>query len=917
VPASTTPGGFEAPTREGSARQAGRRYGDEGLGRAASDRVLESGEAVPFGAMSSAGAVSSPGAVSSGGALSSPGALDAPDDPSTLEQPLDVELPEIPSDDAPVEIAEDVSVGADAGQREDVDAVLSMLEREGIFEAPAATPAQWAGAKESRPERTKVAAWIATAWVLTLGLAVGGYFAGRAYLDHRHAEAARLVEQARGEARAGDHERLVDAERHLREARDLDAHATSNPTLLLFVHAQRALEDGAFEVGYVRPALTRGERVGADPAYLAAARAVIAVGDGDLAAARSAVEQAIAAAPEDPFVLYVAGRVGQRLGSEQALAQLESAVQRDPELAAAAIGLAEARHDEGRHEDAIQLLEAVLGHDAQNLRARLWQAFLTADEVEVEPGLSSLTELEPRLERGAPTDVVLLQLTRARLERRAGRHEPAGAAVEAALRAGAQEPRLLGLVARAAQAEGRLLDAEMAATAAVRASPANTELRKLLASIYLDRRNGQRALETLGQLSANDPDVLLMTARASLLIGTDEALAGAIAALDAFLAEHEDASVEVRALRVRMGLQTITAGAEGADEQLAALLETARTLARENPGDPLAALALGEVALRARQADEAGRALETVVAASPDDAEGHFLLGRARRLRGDAAGARQSFERAVALRPEHLEAKLALAQILLDAGEYASADTMFTELGRSAGSLQGMSLALTGRLGRVEALVGLGRLDDARVQLEGVRAEDRGLQVVALTTARVALAQRRFGDAITTVRPLADAEGAPASVIALYGEALLGVGESDAAQEAFERALGIDEASPEALVGRADLHVRGDRGREALALLDRASESLETRARPPSLRARMLMLRGRAWIAERHMPEARDALREASELAGAPAEVWFWLGEALARANSPESRAAYQRYLDSGQTDDTLAARARRAIADE
>ena len=44
--------------------------------------------------------------------------------------------------------------------------------------------------------------------------------------------------------------------------------------------------------------------------------------------------------------------------------------------------------------------------------------------------------------------------------------------------------------------------------------------------------------------------------------------------------------------------------------------------------------------------------------------------------------------------------------------------------------------------GRVEALVGLGRLDDARVQLEGVREDDRSLQAVSLTTARLALAQR-------------------------------------------------------------------------------------------------------------------------------------------------------------------------------
>lgn len=914
VIASTTPGGFEAPMRAGAPRQAARKS------TAPEVSLLEGGETASAFPTSPGDLltddIAQPASRSSAGGLA--GALEGDDDLAFAAMGAhlggDGDVPEAAADDAPVEIPADVAMGEQAGASEDVDDVLAMLQREGIFEAPSGAAATWATRTEAKLDRTKVGFWIAGAWVIVLGLATGGYFGLQHYIAQQHAEAARLVEQARTEARAGDHERLVDAERHLREARDLDAHATTNPTLLLFVHSQRALEDGAFEVGYVRPAIDRGARVGAEAPYLDAARAVVALGDGDLPGARSAVDTALAAAPEDPFILYVAGRVGQRLGSEQALTQLETAVQRDPELACAAIALSEARHDEGRHEDAMALLAAVLTHDDHNLRARLWQAYFQADEVEVEPGLTALRELEPRLEHGAPTDVVLLQLTRARLERRAGRHEPAGAAVEAALGAGAQEPRLLGLVARAAQAEGQLLEAEMAATAAVRGSPANAELRKLLASIYLDRRNGRRALETLGQLSANDPDVLVMTARASLLIGTDEALVGATAALDAFIAEHEDASVEVRALRLRLALLTLDSAAEGADAQLRELLTAAQALGRDNPGDPLAALALGEVALRARDAEAATRALETVVAASPEDAEGHYLLGRARRLRGDAAGARQSFERAVALRSEHVEARLALAQILLDSGDYAAAEPMYSELSHVAGSSNGISVALAGRLGRVEALIGLARLDDANVQLEGVRQDERDLQSVNLVRAKLAVAQRRYGDAIQAIRPLAEPETAPASVVSLYGDALLGVGETDAAIEAFERALTLDASSPEALIGRADLHVRGDHGRDALSLLDRAAEALEQRARPPALRARMLMLRGRAWLSERHAPEARDALREASEIPGAPAETWFWLGESLSSSNAAQAREAYQHYLDSGQTDDTLAGRARRAI---
>src|SRR6185369_2258092 len=148
------------------------------------------------------------------------------------------------------------------------------------------------------------------------------------------------------------------------------------------------------------------------------------------------LDAALAGAPDDAFVLYVAGRLGQRLGGEHALARLEAATQRDPELAAASIALAEARHDEGRPEDALTLLDAVLARDPENLRAKLWRGFLTADDDEVEPALATMTSLEPRLEHGAPTDHVLFDLTRSHLLRRQGQNDQAGAAVEAALSAG-------------------------------------------------------------------------------------------------------------------------------------------------------------------------------------------------------------------------------------------------------------------------------------------------------------------------------------------------------------------------------------------------------------------------------------------------------------------------------------------------
>ena len=70
-----------------------------------------------------------------------------------------------------------------------------------------------------------------------------------------------------------------------------------------------------------------------------------------------------------------------------------------------------------------------------------------------------------------------------------------------------------------------------------------------------------------------------------------------------------------------------------------ALVRKAKKLVRKAPGDPDASRALGEAALAVYDAKVATGALEQLVAASPNDAEGHYLLGRARRMSADGAGA--------------------------------------------------------------------------------------------------------------------------------------------------------------------------------------------------------------------------------------------------------------------------------------
>ncbi|NOY92873.1 MAG: tetratricopeptide repeat protein [Deltaproteobacteria bacterium] len=826
-------------------------------------------------------------------------AAPAPSLPSDLPNVLGAHgLPELPA--APV------PVGGHQGEREDVDGILGMLRERRIFEPPAEEPLAWAPKAEARPTRTRVGRVLAVVWALSLLLAGGGWYGYTRWVESRHAQAGELVAQARQEAFEGDHASLVDAERHLRLARELNSLDATGPTLMLFVYAQRSLEDGAFEAGYLAPAIARVERMHVESPWLPAARATMAIGHGNLETARSEAAAALEAGPEDPVVLYLVGRVEQRLGDSASVEHLAAAVQAAPELAAASLALAELRSDEGRPEESAPLLDAVLERYPGHLRGALWKAFLTADEADPVAARSALVGLTAELQQGAPTDEVLAHLTRAHLLRRSG--PEAEAEVDAAAGAGATEPRLLAMVASEAMAIHQLPRAQQAAMEAVEAAPTIPEFRQLLARILLARRDGLRALRILANLSPEDPQVLALSARAALLVRTVEALRASDAALTAALEATEDPSVELRALSI----ETKVALHPGQARQL---LASARRLARDAAGDPDAARALGETALAMRDPALATRALERLVASAPDDSEGYYLLGRAQRMAGDAEQAEASYRAALEHNTNHVGAKTQLAYLLLDLGRFAEAETLFSELSQRSVLASGRSTVLTGRLGRVEALLGLGRIDDAQVQLEAVREQDRERPLARVTAARVHLAQRRPGEAIRAIQALARDENASADVIALYGDALYQAQNSEQAMAQYERALALDRGHPEALLGYARVLLRADKAREARAILDRAEASLGRRIRAPSLGARLALLRGRAALldGESGLATARAAFRRATAIEHCPPAAWFWLGESLAGDNAPSAREAYEHYLELAPAG-PLAARARRAI---
>ncbi len=818
-----------------------------------------------------------------------------------LEPTLD---PGPPPADAP-----DLQGGESAGRAESVDRILSMLKDQHLFEPPNTDGVVWAAGKDARKLQhrgTKVGMPLGVLGVLALLLAGGGYFGYLKWVEHQEAQAAAKVAEAQTDALRGDHRDLVDAERLIRQARELHPLDTVGPELLLIVHAQRALEDGSFEPGYLRPTVERAREQQLGGARTVAAQAIVALASGETEDGEAQMASALQSGADDPHVLYIIGRLKQRQGDADAIEHLDAAIAAEPGLAAAGIAKAETLSEDGQPEAALEALDAVLARYEDHLRATLWRTYLRADEEEPEAALTQLATFDERMEdEGAPTDKVLIALTRARLHRRLGQTEQAEAAVEAAGAVGATEPRLQALVASSAQALGQLARAQTAAMAAVSSAPGIPEYRKLLAEILLERRDGVRALRVLGPLSNDDPSVLALSAEAALLVGGTDTLTATAQALTTYIEAHEDASVKMKALRIRVAVRMGSASE---------VYSQARSLARENEGDPDAGLALASAAIATGNARAAQRALEDVVAASPENAEAFYLLGRANRLGGDADEAEVALRRALELQSTHTEARSMLGQLLLDQGKYEEADTLYAELASRVGrSNSGRSFSLIGRLGRVQALLGQGKLDDAKVQLENIRREDRELAMVKVVQARVAITDGEAGDAVAALRPLAGEGATNPEVIALFGEALYAANQVRAAGEAFERALEIDGGLPEALLGFAEVLARGGKFRDAGEILERAESSLERRVRPPRFSARVLTLRGRIAVENGEDATARRLLRQAIETEAAPADAHFWLGEALAGSDSPAARESYERYLEIAPAG-RLARRARSAI---
>lgn len=396
--------------------------------------------------------------------------------------------------------------------------------------------------------------------------------------------------------------------------------------------------------------------------------------------------------------------------------------------------------------------------------------------------------------------------------------------------------------------------------AALQKDPNAAATRLLLGRALLEAGDAAGAsveLAKLLDLRRDDPQALPLLARALLASNAAQRLTSQYGA--STLAEPQPQAALQTALAAAWAQQGDAARAR------AALAAALAAVPRHMPALVLQA----RLAAASGQAEEALSRIQAALALDGSSAEAWVLDGELRaRLRNDAAGAAQSYARALAADPAHVPAHLALISQRLQAGDVAQAKTQAALL-RVAMPRHPQTLYVDARLAlidgdlklareRVQQLLRMAPEQTGVLQLAAAIEAQAGWMLLAesylqkalqidpgLTTARRDLAQirLRLGQpqrALQMIEPLVQPDSSDAEALALAGEARLQSGDAPAAEALYQRAARLTPADSRVRTALAMVNLaRGDAA-SAFAQLDAiAADTPDTAAEMAMLSARL------------------------------------------------------------------------------
>ncbi|MDK2743946.1 MAG: tetratricopeptide repeat protein [Nitrospira sp. BO4] len=221
--------------------------------------------------------------------------------------------------------------------------------------------------------------------------------------------------------------------------------------------------------------------------------------------------------------------------------------------------------------------------------------------------------------------------------------------------------------------QGAYEKAESVLREAVTLDPDSEQCRLMLADFFMNRRDVPSAERVLLEAAAHLPYSSHIQFGLAALYKRSGQDAKARERYSALVEEYKGKPVSLEA-KVRLAEMDLLAGREvEAERQVEEVLKA-------NPRSSDGLILSGRMALARRNGKDAVQAFRTVLHDQPELATVQYLLGQAYQLTGETNLAKESFERAVALYPDQVDAKRSLAVLESKSGRYQQARARLDEL---------------------------------------------------------------------------------------------------------------------------------------------------------------------------------------------------------------------------------------------
>jgi tetratricopeptide (TPR) repeat protein len=289
-----------------------------------------------------------------------------------------------------------------------------------------------------------------------------------------------------------------------------------------------------------------------------------------------------------------------------------------------------------------------------------------------------------------------------------------------------------------------------------------------------------------------------------------------------------------------------------------------RALEAQFPGDVSCLWLLGVALLDQDKIRESITTLERVLAAAPDFAQARVDLARAWRRDGRAAQAREEVRRVLEKHPHNHRAWLAYGDALVDLGKYQDARVAF-ERAR-------LTDPERTRIEEATAALAADQRKKAEDIFRGILHEDSSHAAALCGLAAVSLAADRARDAERLLRhALKQSAHLPLAYRGL-APALLALGRLGEAQAAAQHLVNIEPESPQSWVATAGVATRLMRQEEALEAYERAA-----RLKPEVVGLRMSAGHVQKTLGRRSDSEA--SYKTALQMDPGHAEAWWSLAD--------------------------------------